>query len=326
MRLPDFAAEAGTRRFNADLYREHLEEASFLYEQRRLLHDDPGVTWLAIGEFEQRLDAHLEALASGDATALEVCRQQAGEGDPGALYVAMCRFCRQGRRDLAGVLLKDLDPESPLRARAVSDAMQDEMPTEWAEALLNGLSRGFGKLVPMLLRYAGYRRLSLPGLDKFADRVHGESLAPFLWERGRVARDRLPATILDFVDDAEPAVRTNATIALLRGGDPRALAKCRNRSARGDATMHIPLGISGGRSDAAAMLKVAMPTAETLIALGVLGDLGAVRLLVDMLGDDLLGSAAATSLQLITGADLREEVFVPEPVEEDEMFEDEREV
>src|SRR5262249_28807153 len=121
-------------------------------------------------------------------------------------------------------------------------------------------------------------------------------------------------------------IRANATIASLRSGDPRALAKCRARVARGDATMHVPLALSGGRSDAAALMKVAAPTTETLTALGILGDLGAVRLLVDKLGDNTLGAAAATALQLITGAELREEVFVPQPVEEDEMFDDEQQV
>src|SRR5262249_18458618 len=87
-----------------------------------------------------------------------------------------------------------------------------------------------------------------------------------------------------------------------------------------------PLALSGGRSDAAALMKVAAPTTETLTALGILGDLGAVRLLVDKLGDNTLGAAAATALQLITGAELREEVFVPQPVEEDEMFDDEQQV
>ena len=34
--------------FAIDLYKEHLEEASFLYEQRLSLFDDPEVTWLAL--------------------------------------------------------------------------------------------------------------------------------------------------------------------------------------------------------------------------------------------------------------------------------------
>ena len=34
--------------FETELYQEHLEEASFLYEQRLTLFDDPEITWLDI--------------------------------------------------------------------------------------------------------------------------------------------------------------------------------------------------------------------------------------------------------------------------------------
>src|SRR5687768_11680739 len=128
MRLPDFAASDATRRFNTDLYLEHLEEASFLYEQRIGLYDDPEVSWLDIGRFEERLKAHLEALSSGDAAALEICQLRTQEGDAGELYAAVCVFCRADRRDLVGGVLKRLDLEDPVRSRAVCDAITDEMP------------------------------------------------------------------------------------------------------------------------------------------------------------------------------------------------------
>jgi len=43
------------RAFNIELYQEHLEEASFLYEQRLGLLNDPELTWKDLDEFEQRL-------------------------------------------------------------------------------------------------------------------------------------------------------------------------------------------------------------------------------------------------------------------------------
>ena len=58
---------------------EHLEEASFLYEQRIGLYDDPQITWLDIGKFEERLAAHLSGLLSGGRLALETC-QHDGRG------------------------------------------------------------------------------------------------------------------------------------------------------------------------------------------------------------------------------------------------------
>src|SRR5262249_35732245 len=160
MRLPDFAASDATREFNTDLYQEHLEEASFLYEQRLSLYDDPEMTWVDIGEVEERLEAHIDALVLGTDLALEVCQRRAEEGEPGELYAAVCVFCRTGRRDLLIAVLKALDPEDAVRPQAVSDAMKDEMPAEWARALVSELVDDDEKLIPIWTNYLGHRRLA----------------------------------------------------------------------------------------------------------------------------------------------------------------------
>jgi hypothetical protein len=91
--------------------------------------------------------------------------------------------------------------------------------------------------------------------------------------------------------------------------------------------MYLPLSVSGARSDAALLLDPDQAiTAETVLALGLFGDLSAVRFLVDRLSHQDFAPAAATALHLITGADLREEAFIPEAVGEDELFADELEI
>ena len=77
MNYPDLSAEKPTRRFHTELYQEFLEEASFLYEQRLVLLDDPEITWKDIGEFEKRFEAQIDALVVGEDLALDVCRTQA---------------------------------------------------------------------------------------------------------------------------------------------------------------------------------------------------------------------------------------------------------
>ena len=92
--------------------------------------------------------------------------------------------------------------------------------------------------------------------------------------------------------------------------------------------MCLPLAVAGRRGDAAVLRGEALSNAVTpglLIAWGVLGELSAVRHLVDRLEDEKVADAAATALHTITGANLREDVFISEAVEEDEMFDDERE-
>jgi uncharacterized protein (TIGR02270 family) len=327
MRLPDFGAEDATRDFHTGLYLEHLEEASFLYEQRLGLYDDPEVTWLDIGEFEERLEAHIDALVLGEGLAVEICRRRAEEGETGELYAAVCVFCRVGGRDLLGAVLKGLDPDDAARLQAVSDAMKDEMPAEWAQALASGPAGGDQKLIPMLAYYLGYRRFAAGGvLDTLINRVFGKGLARLVWGLGRIGVNGVGTHVAGYLDDEDPAVRTNAVMALLRSGDARALAACRERSLRGDPAMYLPLSVSGERSDAVLLRDTLLTktiTPEALLALGVLGELGALQPLVDKLNDTGVAASAATALQLITGADLREEAFIPEVVTEDELFEDE---
>jgi len=85
------------RAFNIELYQEHLEEASFLYEQRLGLLNDPELTWKDLDEFEQRLEAHIDALVVGQDLAMEVCKTQAVEGDFGELFAAVCVFAGKSR-------------------------------------------------------------------------------------------------------------------------------------------------------------------------------------------------------------------------------------
>ena len=99
------------KEFAIGLYEEHLEEASFLYEQRLSLLDDPELTWLDLDDFEQRFEAHIDGLVLGEDLALEVCKQQASAGDFGELHAALRVFCRQKRLDLVLETIEQIDPE-----------------------------------------------------------------------------------------------------------------------------------------------------------------------------------------------------------------------
>ena len=131
MSYPDFSVEKPTRRFHTGLYREFLEETSLLYEQRLALLEDPEITWKDIGEFEDRFEAHIDALVVGEDLALDVCRIQAREGDFGELHAAVRVFCRQNKGDYVAEAWRDLDPEDMERTQAIADALKDECPESW---------------------------------------------------------------------------------------------------------------------------------------------------------------------------------------------------
>src|SRR5262245_23278092 len=87
------------QKLHIGLYKEHLEEASFLYEQRLAYLHDPEVDWPEVRGWEERFEAHLDALVLGGELALSVCRPAAADGDPGKMHAALRVMCRHNRKD-----------------------------------------------------------------------------------------------------------------------------------------------------------------------------------------------------------------------------------
>jgi hypothetical protein len=132
-----------------DLYREHLEEASFLYDQRLHLLTDPELPWTALHDFEQRLEAHIDALVVGGELALRICRERADEGDAGELFAAVCVYCRQAQPRLLSEVLQHPEAHAPERARALAEALKHELPEAWQAQAVRALEQGRAELVPV---------------------------------------------------------------------------------------------------------------------------------------------------------------------------------
>src|SRR5580765_5861021 len=106
------------REFNVGLYREHLEEASFLYDQRLSYLDDPDIDCPHARGWEERFEAHIDALVLGGESALNVCRQQASTGDAGQMHAALRVMCRQNRREDLVATLARIDASEDAAVRA----------------------------------------------------------------------------------------------------------------------------------------------------------------------------------------------------------------
>lgn len=316
------------RQFRIELYEEHLEEASFLYEQRLGLFHDPEITWLDIGEFEDRLEAHIDALVVGADLALEVCERRSREGDFGELFAAICVFCRQKRQDLVSPVLKNLDVADGDRLRAITTALKDEMPVEWEDLLFRGVSDRYHDLIPMFAEIVGHRHSPIAvNLVPLLKRVSAPALPMLLWALGRQNERAILTWLRPFLVHPECAVRSATAIALLRLGDESMLGRCID-AARSDEAFVLPLALAGGRSAAPlvqAWVEKGEASTASVVALGVLGELSTLRTLHDQLVREETAAAAAAALNVITGANLREQVFVPEQFEEDELFEEELE-
>ena len=308
------------RTFEIGLYQEHLEEISFLYEQRLLLWDDPQMPWRQIAEFEARMEAHIDALVVGDALALQVCLERAREGDFGELFAAVCVCCRQDHAGMLADILRGLDVNDPPKVSAVADALKYELPTGWSSFIEQALARRDARLSPLLATVAGYRRLPFGPWLQHAAATESDNVERIITALGRLKEFAAQSLLEQFARNSDASVRNAALHALLRIGasdlDIEAVAP--------DASAApAVLALGGNRTSARLLTQAAQAgrgSTSVLLALGLLGDPSAMRLLYESLQNPELADAAALALHWITGAPLAETVFVPEPLKEDELM------
>ena len=318
---------ASPRAFLIELYEEYLEEASFLYAQRLTLFNNAEITWKQIGEFEERLEAHIDGLVVGDKPALEVCQRHAAEGDFGELYAATCVFCRQDQRDRVLAILDQLDPADAEKASAIADALKYELPEAWAPDFLTLLASGDPKLAPILARTFGYRRLPCgPQLLSAMNRCTAASLPEIVWALGRIDHQPANGQLLDYLRSEDEPARSASAVALARMGEPKTIDYCLEQTLSKTWAI-LPLGLAGGRSSLRTLTDLAETnaSADCLTALGLLGDPVSIPLLISRLAEPATAASAAAALLCLTGAGPHETVFIPDEIDEDELFDSERE-
>ena len=316
------------RRFYVELYEEHLEEASFLYAQRMTLFDDLEVSWITVGEWDERLEAHIDALVIGEDLALEVCVQHASEGDFGELFAAVSVFCRQQRFDLLRKTIEALDPEDPEKLQAMADALKYECPAEWQPELLRVLPADDSRMRFLQATWCGYRRMrEVREWSTIIEGDHPPVIGRVAWACGRIGSGGEKTLLRQAMAHEDGAVRSAAILALLRLGDHQFIQESLGTEA--DRSVPWPtLAVGASRTLVNLLLsRVARstPTPDELLALGIRGDVAAVPVLLAHLSQEKLAPAAALGLNVMTGAELYEKVFIPEVMDEDELFEDEKE-
>jgi len=310
--------------FYIELYQEFLEEASFLHDQRLSLFNDPEVAWPEIADFEERFEALIDGLVVGDTMALAVCRQQAMAGDTGELHAAVRVFCRQGRLDLLEELISELDQADAGRIQAIGEALQQELPEGWEKDMVQMLAKAEEPAATIAAAVIGYRRI--PATTELAAALkkgsHGANDV-ILWAIGRIRDPSAAGVLLDLVKSDED-LAPEAALALIRMGDIEIL----NASLQAAGQKQWPvlvLGLCGGPTAVSRLMRKASEKADTdlPLALGLMGDISAIDLLVSFLIREETASNAALALSLITAADVYENVFIPEETDEAELFPEE---
>jgi uncharacterized protein (TIGR02270 family) len=312
------------RGWQIEIYREHLEEAAALWEQRPADRENPDLTWPDLGDDEARLEAHLDALVLGGDLALAVCRQQALDGDPGELHAALRVFCRHQRGDLVGAALEGVDPDAADALDALCEALAAEMPADWLPGALRADLLADPRRLRLAADLAAHRRLPGAALLAALPTAPAGVRASVVRALGRSADGPPLSALTPLLTDADEGVRLEAGLALLRSGAPQA-ATAVLTAVRTDPAL-VPLLALAGRETAIPWLLdvLAHPPAAAAAAraLGLLGDPAAVPALVAALVGDAAPDAAR-ALTLLTGAALTDETFVEDVPDDDERFEDE---
>lgn len=309
--------------FLRDILEEHLEEADFLFGQRRAALFDDVYDLADLAELEERLLAHVDGLVVAGEEGWELLAPKLTGEDAGEAFTAALAALASNRKERREAVLAALPGASEdglpglvaalqlIEARDLHEPLRElvaEAEAPLAAAVIDILAFWRHGLVPEELRRilasedapirrAGLRAAAAMGWTQFA----GECAA----------------ALAD--DDPQPCGEAVACAWTL--GHEDALRTVREQLAAGEtaaADLQIWLGL-GGESRDGALLAAGLQNEElargAVVALGWLGDPGRIDDLVALLGDPgraELWRAVAAAIVRITGVDLRVEGLLAE--------------
>lgn len=326
MNLPDFVAAPACVEFHRGLFEEHLEKAGFLYEQRQVQMREGLLEWPSIAALEHRLHGHVDALTLGKESAELACVELMGEFGAGSVFAALSVFCRNRNARLTSAALRCLDDEDPGTIRAVRDALCFELPDDWGRFVDQAIARsGKPARLGVLASVAAFKNLPV-GTQLLAAVQSSAAATPEMLDAlGRLQVSSAQPLLRTFLVHPDASLRSAALLSLCQLRDYESL---HDASALGatEAWPRLAMGVAGGPHAVQILLRVAESSSadrDCLLALGALGDPVALPALCACLQREAIAADAAQALQWITGAQLYEESFIPENVDEASLTDDE---
>ncbi|MEW5802449.1 MAG: HEAT repeat domain-containing protein [bacterium] len=373
--------------FTIGLYQEHLEEISFLFAQCQALFSDPEIPWPEVAEFEERLAAHIDAIELGEDLArrctLELLEShlEGDDGDEEEIRGAVYTLATAGGPEAIDEVLKIMEAADEKFIPCFVDALKYTPRQGTAERLFPLLSHGRPEIRAAAARILGYRREgqaggSVPLLISLLQDDNPQVISAAAYALGHLAgqlqyRAAIPGLERSLAHQ-DPAAQHYVALALFRMGHHPALEYLTTLCQTANLSFPWPvlsLALCGRADDLHVFIGLIRHrqknrhmrydqndrhvTSNILLAMGILGNVQAVEILIDELkvvwgegvqGEEGEGGAydknlqsevgtydeswkvsAGEALELITGAGLRETVTLVDPVDPDELLEGEEE-
>jgi len=317
-----------TSSFDNELYNEHLEEAAFLYKQRINMLKEPEIHWQDLAEIEDRLEAHIDALTIGGDVAVDICIKKNQEQEYEIIFPSICLFCRKNLMEHVQKILLDLKiSNNSENQKAISDSLKQEMPEQWQDKFITWLKNN--KFYFFMSDITGYQRLPKgEDLIQVAQNVQEhECLISIIRSIGRVHESKAEKWLYEQLNHQYAPIALEGAISLLRLGRKDIIDDLtKNLSVHNWPS--IPISLTGNLNLLPVLIELALSdrvSSGVLIALGLMGDISVMDILIDYLSDTTLAQSASIALNLVTGAQIYEDVFIPDEIDPDELFDEELE-
>lgn len=320
------------RQFINEVYEEHVEEASFLYEQRLSFLMDQELEWFSYYSEERRFEAHLDGLIIGNEKALLICKGIALEGDVGAIYTLVTLYCQLNQRDELLSNVNEFDLTDYDVQQAIQLALLHRMPEDWVDSFLHNLISE--QLILLSLFLPVLIKINKIPNDIAFEHIFDGSLSneqidpiPFIQAAGYLRENPARKQLENLIVYGTDAEKNAAVISLFRLGKTdvveHTMANLEHQS--------MPLlSIASGASkvfftDLIENNDHTSWTVKHIESLAIGGVAEFIPELIKLLKQEHLAEFAAKSLFIITGARLIDNIFNEETWDKEDLFEDELE-
>ncbi len=339
-RVPDYRAEPDFRAstdppkayFEWQLREGHRDELASLHYQRTTLLLDGTVPWPRLQQPEQRMLNHVDAVVASGPVAMAAVADGLQSDEEGEAFAAAFLLGVLPSPANVDRIATSIENAGPARLAGVTAGLRHAPSSDGLRGLIRRLAESANPAAQAVaLSVAAFRHLGLSSRLPDVSRTSPVPLALAVAEAAGRLRLVEAAVIERLLLHANVEVRTAALLSLWRTIPHRAAAFARVNIAMDEEFGGAPslcVGMHGAPQDERLLvgcLESGRVTRSVVRALGVLGTPAAAARLIDLLsGDDEdMKTAAATSLQLMSGLRDRERVLLP--IRDDEGSVDSRE-